>query len=236
MRGLDTRKPIRASVIITLTAVGLAFAPRVARAQTPVDPSMPQPSPAARPSRSALTRTVVFLGGAASGLGVHEAGHVIFGAAFGADPSVKPIHYGPIPFFAIDHNPVTRKQEFVISSAGLWLQQATSEWLLTARPDLRDQPAPFMKGYLAFHVATSVVYGIAAFAETGPLERDTRGMAASLGTDGVPEPVIGALVIAPGLLDAYRYRHPRTPWAVWASRGVKITGVVLTVWAGRGGR
>ena len=216
---------LRAACIVVMAA--LTLAPDAA-AQEPVSAT---PAPPAH--RSAFTRTVVFFGGAAAGLGVHELGHVVFAGALGANPSVKPIHYGPIPFFAIDHDPVPRRQEFVISSAGLWFQQGTAEWLLTARPELRSEQAPFLKGYLAFHVATSVVYGVAAFARIGPPERDTLGIASSLGRDGVPEPLVGALVLAPGLLDAYRYRNPRAKWAVWASRGVKITGVVLTAWAGK---
>ena len=44
-----------------------------------------------------------------------------------------------------------------------------------------DEHAPFAKGVLAFNVAASAAYAGAAFARTGPYERDTRGMASQLG-------------------------------------------------------
>jgi hypothetical protein len=40
---------------------------------------------------------------------------------------------------------------------------------------------------------------------------------------------IGALVLAPALLDAWRYYHPGAKWAAWSSRGVKIGMVVMVV-------
>jgi hypothetical protein len=194
-----------------------------AHAQTP---AQTQP-----PSRAKTT--VVFLAGAATGLGIHEAGHVALGAALGANPRIRGLDYGPIPFFVIRHDPVSSRREYAISSAGFWMQHAGSEWLLTERPNLRQESAPFAKGVLAFHLGASALYGIAAFARVGPPERDTRGMAISLGKDGVPEPVIGVLVLAPAALDAYRYARPDSRWAAWASRGAKIAVVALTMAAGR---
>ena len=121
----------------------------------------------------------------------------------------------------------------MISSAGLWMQYADSEWILTAKPDIRHEHAPYLKGILAFDLATSTVYSIAAFGTFGPPERDTRGMAVSLGKDGWPEPVVGVLVLAPAALDGYRYFHPEAKWAKWGSRGAKILSVALTLAAGR---
>ena len=193
-----------------------------------------QPS-ASRPSKPAsrVKTTLIFLSGAASGLAVHESGHVLFGAAFGAHPRVRPLEDSAIPFFKIVHDPVSRRQEFVISSAGLWMQHAGSEWMLTARPHLRDEHAPFLKGMLAFDLATSTMYSVAAFARAGPPARDTHGMAASLGRTGVPEPAIGLMVLAPAVLDGYRYVRPEAKWAAWASRSVKIAAVILTMAAGK---
>jgi hypothetical protein len=184
-------------------------------------------------SESRARSTVFFLTGAFSGLVAHEAGHVIAGLAFDAHPRTKRIDYGPIPFFAIDHDHVTRRKEFVIASAGFWVQHATSEWILSGRPNLATERAPFLKGMLAFNLASSAVYSVAAFGRFGPPERDTRGMAITLGDDGVPEPVIGLLVLAPAALDGYRYLKPHATWAKWASRGAKIAGVALTIIAGR---
>jgi hypothetical protein len=185
------------------------------------------------PTRRAVVGTARFFGGAATGLVGHELGHVAFGATFGAHPSVKRIDYGPIPFFAIAHQPVSRRKEFVISAAGMWSQQASAEWLLAEHPNLRDERSPFLKGVFAFHLATSVVYGVAGFGRIGPPERDTRGLADSLGRDGIPEPAIGALVLAPAVFDGYRYLRPNATWAKWASRATKVAGVALTLAAGR---
>lgn len=181
-----------------------------------------------KPSTSRAATTLAFLGGAATAFGAHEAAHLLFDTLFGAQPGVKRVDYGGIPFFAITHHPVSRREEFVISSAGFWTQNAIDEWLLTSRPALRDERAPFAKGMLAFNVIASGAYAIAAFTGTGPPERDTRGMAVSLGPHGVDERWIGALVLAPAALDAYRYYAPHARWAVWTSRAVKV-GMVLLV-------
>jgi hypothetical protein len=166
-----------------------------------------------------------FLTGAALGLAAHEAGHVIANFAFGEKPRLAKVDFHGIPFFAITHRSgLPSHEEFIISSAGFWVQHAENEWLLTRRPDLRSQQAPMKKGLLAFNVLTSVAYAGAAFAKTGPAERDTRGMAAAARVD---ERWIGALVLAPALLDGWRYYHPDTKWAAWASRGVKIGMVVM---------
>ena len=141
-----------------------------------------------------------------------------FGAAFGAHPSVKPLHYGPIPFFRIDHNPVSRRKEFVITSAGFWMQHLDSEWILTSRPDLRHESSPLLKGIFGFDLATSAVYSTAAFGRFGPPERDTLGMSTSMGHDGIPEPIIGALILAPRCSTAGAISHPEATWAKWMAR------------------
>jgi len=198
----------------------------VARAQTTGTPSHDA-------GRSVVKSTLLFLGGAAAGLAIHETGHVIFGATFDASPRVARLDYGFIPFFKIEHDLVTRRQEFVISSAGFWMQYVDSEWILTAKPNLRHEHAPVLKGILAFDLGASAVYSVAAFGTFGPVERDTHGMAISLGKDGWPEPVVGAFVLAPAALDGYRYFHPEARWAVWASRSAKVASVVLVAFAGR---
>ena len=157
----------------------------------------------------------------------------ITGLAFDAHPRARRLDYGPIPFFSIQHDTVTRRQEFVITSSGFWMQHAGSEWILTAHPNLASKKAPVLKGVLAFNLAASTVYSAAAFGRFGPPERDTRAMADTLGKDGIPEPVIGLLVLAPAALDGYRYLDPESQWAKWTSRGVKVLAVVLTMAAGR---
>lgn len=173
-------------------------------------------------------RALAFLAGGATALGAHEGAHLLFDYAFDARPGVKRVEFGGIPFFAITHAPVSRREEFTIASAGFWAQHAIDEWLLTTRPGLRGDRAPFAKGVLAFNVLASVAYGAAALAHAGPPERDTLGMAMNLGPRGVEERWIGVLVLAPAALDAYRYFAPDRAWAKWASRAVKI-GMVLLV-------
>jgi hypothetical protein len=174
-----------------------------------------------------LVDTVKFLAGGALGLAIHEGGHLIFDAVFDADPTIKGVTFGPFPFFAITHrSDVSPRREFAISSAGFWMQELSSEWLLTKHPDLRDTSAPVSKGLLAFNVLNSVGYAIVAFARAGPYERDTRGMADSIGVD---ERAIGAVILAPAIFDAIRYFKPEARWAKWASRAAKVGSVMLIV-------
>ena len=167
-----------------------------------------------------------FIGGAAVGFGAHELGHLFFDVVFDADPGVKKVSFHGVPFFAIMHaNELSPRQEYTVAASGLWIQNGLNEWILSRRPDVRDEHAPFQKGVLAMNVLTSVVYSGAALFKIGPPERDTRSMAAALGID---ERWIGVLVLAPALLDTYRYFHPEAKWAAWSARGVKM-GMVLLV-------
>ena len=168
----------------------------------------------------------VLLGGAA-GLGLHEAGHLVANWAFEEKVTVKHVEFKGIPFFALSHAPdLSPRREYVVSSAGLWAQYLYSEQILTHHPRLRDESSPFRKGMLSFHVVTSLVYAGAALARTGPVERDTRGMAVSRRID---ERWIGALVLVPAVLDMYRYFNPDARWAAWTSRGVKMGSVALVL-------
>ena len=167
-----------------------------------------------------------FLAGAASGFAIHEGSHLLFDAAFDAGPRLKGVSFGPIPFFAVTHrNGLPSNQEALISGAGFLSQQVTSEIVLTRRGP-GDDVSPFEKGLLAFHVATSVAYAGAAFTRYGPHERDTRGIADATGTD---ERVVGALVLAPAVFDAWRYKRPNSRTAKWGSRLSKVAylGVIL---------
>jgi hypothetical protein len=166
---------------------------------------------------------VKFLAGSALALAMHEGGHLLMDGIFDADPQIKRVTFGPFPFFAIAHRELSPRREFAVSSAGFWVQNATNEWLLT-RPPLRRDQAPLAKGMLAFNVVMSIGYGAVAMARAGPVERDTRGMAASARID---ERAIGVLVMAPAIFDAYRYFRPGARWAAWTSRGLKAGSVLL---------
>jgi hypothetical protein len=169
----------------------------------------------------------LFLAGAATGLGIHEGSHLFFDVLFDADPGLRRVEFHGIPFFAITHRgDLSPRREFAIDAAGFWAQHAGSELLLTRRPRLRHERAPFAKGLLAFNVAASAAYSIAAFARTGPPERDTRGMAAAARVD---ERWIGALVLAPAVFDTWRYYRPDDRLPVWLSRTVKVAGVLLVL-------
>jgi hypothetical protein len=172
-----------------------------------------------------------FLGGAAAGLLAHEGGHLLFDVVFDADPGFRRVEFAGIPFFALTHRSgLSPRREYSISAAGFWVQHGLAEWILTDRADLRNRRDPFAKGVLAWSIGSSAVYTAAAFGSFGPVERDTRGMAQSLGVD---EPWIGAMLIVPTVCDVWRYFDPDSRWARWLSRASKI-GLVVVVIGARG--
>ena len=176
---------------------------------------------------SRTTQVRNFFLGAALALAAHESGHLAFDFAFDAQPRLKGVSFVGIPFFALTHRPdLSPRREYLISSAGFNVQHAINEWILTARPRLRHTAAPLTKGVLAFNVAASVAYGSVALGRGGPYERDTRGMADGVGLD---EPWIGVAVLAPAVLDGLHYVRPESRWARWASRGAKVTVVLLVL-------
>lgn len=193
--------------------------PSIAASQTS---SVAQP---AQQEEHRIADTVKFLAGGAGAFVGHETGHLLFDVMFDAHPFLRRTQFGPFPFVAIDHEPISPRREFIVSSAGFWTQEGASEWLLTRRPGLRKEHAPVAKGVLAFDILASIGYGLVALARAGPIERDTRGMTAT----GIDERAIGAIVIAPAALDAYRYFTPDSRWAKWASRAVKAGSVLLIV-------
>jgi hypothetical protein len=168
-------------------------------------------------------RVLGFLAGGFAGLVAHEGGHVLTGAVQGADPGFKRLDYGVIPFFAVTHDPVSRRGEYVIASSGFHAQHLANEWLL------RSPDTTFEKGWLTFNLATSAVYTVAALGEFGPAERDTLGMAVHAGETGVPERVIGVLILAPAALDGVRYAYGDPAWARWASRAFKAGLLLLAL-------
>jgi len=184
-------------------------------------------SPAFAQQESAGARFGKVLLGGAAGLAIHESGHLVADWAFDEKVVIKKVDYKGIPFFALSHAPdLSPRREYVVSSAGFWAQYLYSEQILTHHPNLKDEQSPFRKGMLTFHVVTSLMYAGAAFGKTGPTERDTRGMASSR---RMSERWIGVMVLAPAILDAYRYFNPDARWASWASRSAKMGGVVLVL-------
>jgi hypothetical protein len=189
-------------------------------------PASAQQQPSAEQSSIGSRFGKVLLGGGA-GLVLHETGHLIADWSFEERVVVKKVDYKGIPFFALSHaHDLSPRREYVVSSAGFWSQYLYSEQILTHHPNLKNEQSPFRKGMLTFHVVTSLMYAGAAFGKTGPVERDTRGMAESI---KINERWLGVLILAPALLDTYRYFHPEARWAAWTSRGVKMGSVALVL-------
>jgi hypothetical protein len=209
--------------LVFASFLALACSRAAAGQDAPLTPASGPPEP----EESTIATVAKFVAGGALGLAAHEGGHLLFNVAFDANPSLKRVDFHGIPFFAISHRAdLPRRKEFVIASAGFWIQHAGSEWILTRRPRIRSERAPIAKGVLAFNVLASGAYAAAAFGRTGPDERDTRGMAVTVRLD---ERWIGALILAPAVFDAWRYYRPDIAWIKWASRAVKTGMVILIV-------
>jgi hypothetical protein len=210
-------------VLLVLALLAVSVTPAVAQQPAPEQGTEANASqPDGRTVQAAR-----FAGGALIALAAHESGHLLFDVLFDADPRLKRVDFHGVPFFAITHRTgLSPRRELTISSAGFWVQHAGSEWILTRDPGIRHQRAPLRKGVLAFNTLTSIAYAGAAFARTGPVERDTRGIADSTRID---ERLVGAIVLAPAALDAWRYFDPDARWAVWASRAAKCGMFLLFV-------
>jgi hypothetical protein len=213
---------IRITVRVLVMVLPFVGCPAITAAQVP-DGGMQQADTSQPDSR--VAQTVGFFAGALGGLAIHEAGHVALDVAFDANPHVKRVDFHGIPFFAIAHRgDLSPRREQAVSSIGFWIQHASSEWILTRDPRVRSHRAPARKGILAFNVATSAAYAGAAFARTGPAERDTRGMAESARID---ERWVGAMLLVPAAMDAWRYCDPDAKWAAWTSRAAKVGMLLL---------
>jgi hypothetical protein len=208
---------------VGIALAGLLSAPPPAWAQETAPPA----EQAEQKVQTRTTGAVKFLAGAAFALLIHESGHLAFDEIFDAQPHLESVHFGPLPFFAITPTrPLSSRQLFTVASAGFWAQEISSEWLLPKHRDLRHEDAPFAKGMLAFDVLTSIGYAAVGFAEAGPAQRDTRGMASGA---AVPERAIAVIVLAPAVLEAYRYYRPQSAWARWAMRAVEAGSVLLVI-------
>ncbi len=90
----------------------------------------------------------------------------------------------------------------------------------------REEDKPFLRGLGTFNFWLTAGYAATAFTGYGSEKRDTKGMADSLGWS---EESVGVLVLAPTLLDAYRYKHPKAQWAKHASRITKLLIIGLAL-------
>jgi hypothetical protein len=168
-----------------------------------------------------ITDYLWLLLGAGVGLGLHEASHLALDYALGADPTIVGVKLGPFPFFAIQpRNVRNNQQRYSIAMAGFMMQDLYSEVILHARPRLREQHHPMLKGMLAMHVGLMLGYAITGFAGVGPPQSDVNTMSRAL---GVPQWGIGLLLIVPAAVDTYRYFVPDSRWAPWVSLGGKLS-------------
>lgn len=170
-----------------------------------------------------VTDWLWLLAGAASGLVIHESGHVLMDLATGSEPELRKVTLGPFPFFAIQPTKVQSPQQvYAISMMGFATQGLYSELILGIDPRLREHHRPFLKGLLGFHVVLSVGYAVTGLAGIGPPQSDVNSMARAL---NVPSWGTGLLVLVPAACDLYRYFVPDSRWAPWVSLGGKLTMV-----------
>lgn len=95
------------------------------------DPATHAATPPAT-SEHRVTTALKFLGGGALALAAHESGHLLFNG---------------IPFFAITHDSgLSPRREFIIDSAGFWVQEATNELILSRRPNFGASARRSSKG------------------------------------------------------------------------------------------
>lgn len=186
-------------LLLSLISLFAAARPVKVFAQQPVPPAAAAPGP----DESRKAAFAKFVAGAAVGAGLHEAGHLAAGWK---------------------RYDVSRRRAIAATSAGFWAQYLTSETVLTRHPHLRSDRSPFLKGVIAFHLVTSAGYTVLAMTQSGPPGRDTLDMSRAI---GVNERWVGALVLAPAVVDAIRYLRPEAQWAKWLSRGIKLGTVAL---------
>jgi hypothetical protein len=153
--------------------------------------------------------------GAASAFVGHELGHVVTDVFFGKSISFVRVDLGPFPFFAIQPCcNLTKREDYVIGSAGFLVGDVSSELILQIAPRLRSRRHAFLKGVLMFDIVLALGYAVTGFAGIGPAQSDVNTMARGL---GVPPWQVGLMLAVPAAIDLYRYLVPRSVWAPWTS-------------------
>ena len=163
-----------------------------------------------------------FFLGAASGFVAHEMGHMFTDFILGKSVNFVPVQLGPFPFFAIQPCcNLTRQEQYAVASAGFMVQYVNSELILWISPRIRSQRHAFLKGVLALDIGLSIGYAISAFLPDGiaPAQSDTGTMARAL---GIPQWQVGLMILAPAMVDIYRYLVPTSVWAPWVGVQSKL--------------
>ena len=201
----------------------------------------PEPTPPPFTWRSAA----IFAGGAVTALAAHETCHLLANLAMGNRPNFQSVTFmGFIPYFAIvpsircrggdckEHNGERfwpgRPGLYTIVSAGIQCQHYEDEIILTQRPGLRTDEAPFRKGMLAFNTLISIGYVLANWSGMEPTDGDIRGIYRD---GGAPRFLLGGLVLGIAAVDIARYSHPHARWLAWLSRVAKVsmTGIAFAM-------
>lgn len=196
------------------------------------------PSASAAPSGPGIGKSIgLGLGGALTAFLAHEAGHIFANLLLGNSPRFDGmLVWGVIPFFAVapglrcDGDVCTdrsgerfragRRGNYFIVTAGFHVQHLLDELILTRRPRIRDERAPFQKGMLLFNVALSCMYAVGAY--TG-LEDPHGDLAGAARASGMHHAWLATALLVPAALDTYRYWSRETRWSPWASRAMKAT-------------
>ena len=201
------------------------------------------PPPVATPPPLPWRSAAIFASGAVTALAAHETCHLLANLAMGNWPGVQSVTFmGFIPYFAIvpsircrggdckkhDGEPFSpgRAGLYTIVSAGLQCQQYEDEVILTRRPGLRMDNAPFRKGMLAFNTLMSIGYVLANWAGLEPTDGDIRGIY----RDGTaPRFLLSSMILGIAAVDIARYFHPGARWLAWLNRVAKlrVTGIAF---------
>jgi hypothetical protein len=225
-------------------------APIAAQEKTLPNPHPTLPPPALDASVLAAqpitwSAAALFLAGGAAAFVTHETCHFLANLGTGNQPSLEPVNFlGFIPFVAIVpsircRNGECRKHNgedyyagrpglYTIVSAGLQCQHYEDEFILSLRPGLRMDRAPFRKGMLTFNTLTSIGYVIANWTGVEPVDGDVRGIHRD---GGAPRILLSTLVLGIAVVDIARYYFPQARWLAWLNRAAKlsVTGVAFTM-------
>jgi hypothetical protein len=209
------------------------------------DPRAATAPPEATPPRFTWRSAAIFAGGAVTALAAHESCHLIANLAMGNRPGFQSVTFlGFIPYFAIVPSIHCRGENctksngenfgpgrpglYTIVSAGIQCQQYEDEVILTWRPGLRMDNAPFRKGMLAFNTLISIGYVLANWTGAEPTDGDIRGIHRD---GGAPRLLLSSMILGIAAVDIARYYYPHARWLAWINRVAKlsVTGIAFAM-------
>lgn len=158
--------------------------------------------------------------GALTALIVHESSHLVLDGVLRAHPTFVPVRLGRVPFFAIQPNRIrSDRQLYAITMMGFLAEAITNDIVLSRRPHLSTQHAPFLEGMLGFNAGLDIGYAITGLANVGPPQSDVNSMARAA---RIPRWAVGLMLLVPTAFDIVRYAAPDAKWAPWVSRGARL--------------